>query len=59
MKEFKLVADNAYKERVNKIKKDIDNETDVMRKMKLMEQMQMSHLFSMSDNSYLKYKNPW
>jgi regulator of sirC expression with transglutaminase-like and TPR domain len=59
MKPYKLEIDNALKERVNNIKKKIDQETDQKRKLKLKEQMIMADLFSFNGGGYTKYKNPW
>lgn len=59
MKPYKLEIDNALKERVNNIKKKIDQETDQKRKLKLKEQMIMADLFSFNGGVYTKYKNPW
>jgi transcriptional regulator NrdR family protein len=56
---FKQVADNATKERINNIQKQIDSETDRKRKLKLLEQKVMSDLFSFNNGGYIKYKNPW
>lgn len=56
---FKQVADNATKERINNIQKQIDSETDRKRKLKLLEQKVMSDLFSFNNSGYIKYKNPW
>ena len=55
---FKQVADNATKERINNIQKQIDSETDRKRKLKLLEQKVMSDLFSFNNGGYIKYKNP-
>lgn len=59
MKPYKLEIDNALKERVNNIKKKIDQETDQKRKLKLKEQMIMADLFSFNGGGYTKYKKPW
>jgi transcriptional regulator NrdR family protein len=56
---FKQVADNATKERINNIQKQIDSEIDRKRKLKLLEQKVMSDLFSFNNGGYIKYKNPW
>ena len=56
---FKQVADNATKERINNIQKQIDSETDRKRKLKLLEQKVMSDLFSFNNGGYIQYKNPW
>lgn len=56
---FKQVADNATKEKINNIQKQIDSETDRKRKLKLLEQKVMSDLFSFNNGGYIKYKNPW
>ena len=56
---FKQVADNATKERINNIQKQIDSEIDRKRKLKLLEQKVMSDLFSFNNGRYIKYKNPW
>ena len=56
---FKQVADNATKERINNIQKQIDSETDRKKKLKLLEQKVMSDLFSFNNGGYIKYKNPW
>lgn len=51
--------DNKYKEQINKIKQQIDNEKDTHKKLKLKEQLSMSNLFSFTNSCYEKYKNPW
>lgn len=56
---FKQVADNATRERINNIQKQIDSEIDRKRKLKLLEQKVMSDLFSFNNGGYIKYKNPW
>lgn len=55
----KRIPDNSVREGINKIKKDIENETDTRRRLKLIEQMNMYGLFSMNNGGYEKYKNPW
>jgi hypothetical protein len=51
--------DNNYKEIVNKIKKQLENEEDSHKRLKLMEQLSMPNLFSFNNGCYTKYKNPW
>ena len=51
--------DNNYKEIVNKVKKQLENEEDNYKRLKLMEQLSISNLFSFNNGCYTKYKNPW
>lgn len=51
--------DNNYKEIVNKLKKQIENEADRHKRLKLREQLSMPNLFSFNNGCYTKYKNPW
>jgi hypothetical protein len=53
------LPDNAFKQQINKLKEQLENEEDTHRKLKIREQMSMPNLFSMNNGCYEKYKNPW